>query len=46
MAILNLALTHKELGQNEESIFCFERVLDIEPENDQAKVNLEELKSK
>ena len=45
MAILNLGLIHKDLGQNDESIFCFERVLDIEPDNDQAKVNLEELRS-
>ena len=45
LAILNLGLTHKDLGQYEESSFCFERVLAIDPNNDQAKVNLEELKS-
>ena len=38
-------LIHKDLGQNEESIFCFEKVLTIEPDNDQAKVNLEELRT-
>ena len=45
LAILNLGFIYKDLGKNEESIFCFEKVLTIEPDNDQAKTNIKELRS-
>jgi Tfp pilus assembly protein PilF len=45
MALLNLATTLIDLGQSDNAAKYFERVLVIEPNNSQAKVNLKELKS-